>query len=761
MARAKRSRIFFKYLMTYITILLLPISIMSFVVYHFFVDQLQEEVIKGNVNLLDKVRYVMDDQLKRVEDTTYQMMVKENHLAQYRASDDPGYKAWGIVKELRRYYMVNPFVDEMWLYYRGETSVFTNNSVYSLPMLTRQIYRFDNWSDEEIFDDLNTLAAPKVRPPTLNLVDRKRVLPILIPIHPRGDQPYATLVYLIQESAIQSVLSNQVHTGSSTWVLDGDNRIVTSVGARFDDRAEEISSLFESLGDEAYRNVVLGGEEYYLFMVKSEQTGWKFTTLLPVRHVLDKVWQAQKMFQYGLILVFLTGGLFVYFGMRWNYRPIRQLKLETERIVPLGAKAMNELETVRFAINSLALQNRQLDERMKSHAVAAKKHWLLSLLKGDLDTAEALAEEGEEGDSLASNFSFRVAIVELPSEKEERRWTAHALEELLPEGLKGFGIEHFDSNRYIFLMAIDCMSTEADHAGMERFRIAVRNVVSGPVTLGVGTRCELAGIPTSYLEANTAIDYRFIHGNDRTIYFEDIAPNQDAVDTYFHDELEQVRAAVRSGNAPGVESSMNAMVAAIRSKQPPLIAVRGLCYEIIRTVNRAGMDLGIIEEWTAAYPDVFSLERLETLDAFEQLIRSACHDLSQTLAASAEPTANPAMDSQRTIDSMIEHIESNGLSLDFSFQNMARDYGMALPNMSAYFKEQTGLTLLEYTTNLRMDTAKRLLLESDAPLKSIAEEVGYYNVSSFIRRFKQVTGSTPKEFRMQLGKGNDGRMAHR
>ncbi|HZG85787.1 helix-turn-helix domain-containing protein [Paenibacillus sp.] len=754
MARAKQSRIFFKYLMTYITILLLPISIMSFVVYHYFVDQLQDEVITGNVNLLDKVRYVMDDQLKRVEDTTYQMMVKENHLAQYRASGDPGYKAWGIVKELRRYYMGNPFVDEMWLYYRGEASVFTNNSVYSLPMLTRQIYRFDNWSEEEIFEDLNTLAEPKVRPPTLNLVDRRRVVPILIPIHPRDNQPYATLVYLIQESSIRKILSNQVHTGGSTWVLDRDNRIVTGVGDSFHDRVEEISALFEGHGDDAYRKIVLDSEEYYLFMVKSEQTGWKFTTLLPVRHVLDKVWKAQKMFQYGLLLIFLTGGLFVYFGMRWNYRPIRQLKMETERIVPLGARAMNELETVRFAINSLALQNRQLDEKMKSHAAAAKKHWLLSLLKGDFDTAEALAEEGEEGGFLSANFAFRVAIVELPSEKEERRWTAHALEELLPEGFKGFGIEHFDSNRYIFLIAIDSMSTEADHKGMERFRAAVRNVVAKPVTLGVGTRCDLAGIPTSYLEANTAIDYRFIHGNDRTIYFEDITPNQDAVDTYFHDELEQVRAAVRSGNAPGVESSMNAMVTAIRSKQPPLIAVRALCYEIIRTVNRAWVELGIIEEGSAAYPDVFSLERLETLDAFEQLIRSACSDLSQTLAASAAATAATAMDSRRSIDAILEHIEKHGLSLDFSFQNMAREFGIALPNMSAYFKEQTGLTLLEYTTNLRMETAKRLLLESDATLKSIAEEVGYYNVSSFIRRFKQVTGSTPKEYRMQHGKGN-------
>lgn len=41
-------------------------------------------------------------------------------------------------------------------------------------------------------------------------------------------------------------------------------------------------------------------------------------------------------------------------------------------------------------------------------------------------------------------------------------------------------------------------------------------------------------------------------------------------------------------------------------------------------------------------------------------------------------------------------------------------------------------------TELRMEKAKQLLAGSTRPLKTVAEEVGYYNVSSFIRRFKQL-----------------------
>ncbi|MOA66840.1 HTH-type transcriptional regulator GadW [compost metagenome] len=48
-----------------------------------------------------------------------------------------------------------------------------------------------------------------------------------------------------------------------------------------------------------------------------------------------------------------------------------------------------------------------------------------------------------------------------------------------------------------------------------------------------------------------------------------------------------------------------------------------------------------------------------------------------------------------------------------------------------------------------MEKAKNLLAATQLPLKAIAEEVGYYNVSSFIRRFKQLSGQTPGEYRTQ------------
>ena len=78
---------------------------------------------------------------------------------------------------------------------------------------------------------------------------------------------------------------------------------------------------------------------------------------------------------------------------------------------------------------------------------------------------------------------------------------------------------------------------------------------------------------------------------------------------------------------------------------------------------------------------------------------------------------------------------------------MAEYFDMSLPHLSQYFKGQMGVNLLDYVTELRMEKAKALLCSTNMVLADVALAVGYYNVNSFSRRFKQVVGVTPGEYR--------------
>ncbi len=63
------------------------------------------------------------------------------------------------------------------------------------------------------------------------------------------------------------------------------------------------------------------------------------------------------------------------------------------------------------------------------------------------------------------------------------------------------------------------------------------------------------------------------------------------------------------------------------------------------------------------------------------------------------------------------------------------------------FKAATGITLIEYLQNLRIEEAKRLLEAGLMPVDDISIEVSYEDPSFFRRLFKRLTGLTPSQYR--------------
>lgn len=74
------------------------------------------------------------------------------------------------------------------------------------------------------------------------------------------------------------------------------------------------------------------------------------------------------------------------------------------------------------------------------------------------------------------------------------------------------------------------------------------------------------------------------------------------------------------------------------------------------------------------------------------------------------------------------------------------------------FKSATGLTLIHYLQNLRIEESKRLLESSTRAADAISADVGYEDASFFRRIFKRRTGLTPVQYRrmFRLSEGGEG-----
>lgn len=104
----------------------------------------------------------------------------------------------------------------------------------------------------------------------------------------------------------------------------------------------------------------------------------------------------------------------------------------------------------------------------------------------------------------------------------------------------------------------------------------------------------------------------------------------------------------------------------------------------------------------------------------------------------------------KQIDNVINYIRENYRNINFSIKTMAAYFDTTSSNLSQYFKKSTGKNLSEYIDALKLNYAKNILEKGQIKINDIARELGYSGPSAFIKKFKQLEGMTPGEYRQQM-----------
>ena len=83
-----------------------------------------------------------------------------------------------------------------------------------------------------------------------------------------------------------------------------------------------------------------------------------------------------------------------------------------------------------------------------------------------------------------------------------------------------------------------------------------------------------------------------------------------------------------------------------------------------------------------------------------------------------------------------------------SLETIAAAFDITPVYLSSWFKKNMGINLSTHIANVRMEEAKRLLVENRSlKVQEVAETVGIPSISTFIRQFKNYTGITPDQYR--------------
>jgi AraC-like DNA-binding protein/quercetin dioxygenase-like cupin family protein len=88
---------------------------------------------------------------------------------------------------------------------------------------------------------------------------------------------------------------------------------------------------------------------------------------------------------------------------------------------------------------------------------------------------------------------------------------------------------------------------------------------------------------------------------------------------------------------------------------------------------------------------------------------------------------------------------------DIQVKDIASSVNLHPSYLHRMFKSNTGKTMMEYLTEIRMEKAKQLLMRSDIPVSELSEYVGISSRQYFHAVFKRYTGYTPADYRRNKG----------
>ena len=98
------------------------------------------------------------------------------------------------------------------------------------------------------------------------------------------------------------------------------------------------------------------------------------------------------------------------------------------------------------------------------------------------------------------------------------------------------------------------------------------------------------------------------------------------------------------------------------------------------------------------------------------------------------------------VQKAIVKIDSD-LTADLSLKTLAEYNNVSAGYFSGLFKSETGQTLTEFVNRRRIDTAKRLLKNTNLQIQTISQHCGVLDVNYFSKLFKKHTGKTPRQYR--------------
>lgn len=744
-----RSKLFLTYMGSYLIILLLPLICLTLLIYHNAVSNLRTEIEQSRLDQLTQAKVIVDGRMEELGEIASRISY-DKRLTPYRVHDP--ITSGEAIAALDQYKATSSIIGEIYLYFHKDAKIYSSKGLNDYEVFAHHT-SFRNWDKDTLLENLNSVKFPTMRPADIvsNPNGRQQsMLAYLNPITPNNPNPHGTVMYLIQESELTSLIASILGNYQGlTYILDNEGRVLIDNHQGEALAADETSALFRDLSP-GIDERSLNGKAHSIVTVKSDLNGWTYVTAMPSAQFFSSVVHVRSIILMLFTLVVIAGAGIALFMARMQYVPISRLvdlasaRSKSNRKADAKTSPGNELDRIGSAL-------REYSSRVDMQEPFARNHVLSLLLKHG--HAQSLTPELQEAFRLRFDRSRHVVMVigweadDTDRLKTRRQLTKHLDQFELPAlAAHGYGVELPQLDQLGLIVSFDPDPAADEFAHLRQIAEAVRDRLSesfevAPI-IGVGIGYDSPDqLNQSFIEACSAFELRQEPGKAFITYFEKLSHAPDQAFWLPANTLLKLSQSLKLGSYDVSAQIIQAGVRDMQSAELSALLKRCVSFDLLNAILKTASELGYHQVVQAISPNLMLSPSPEELErALLQLASQICSQVEK----------QHQKEEQSVIDRIVAYIDANYADMNLSLETVALEFGISPSHVSRSFKEKRGLNFVHYVWHKRMEQVKIQLETTNEPLKDIIVKVGYVDTPNFIRKFKKETGLTPGQYRKQF-----------
>lgn len=374
-----------------------------------------------------------------------------------------------------------------------------------------------------------------------------------------------------------------------------------------------------------------------------------------------------------------------------------------------------------------------------------RQQFFTQLVLGTMDHEECIQQIKNLGLELDKQ---KYAIIAVKIQKVDHKdvFSALSIKETLKESLDKISkvYEFGVGDKEIFLLTGD-QNHEVGKItrSIQETSIMITRIFNVHISCGISDCVEnLEDIPNIYTQAMDALEYNLVVPDECYTYYNDLML-QEEVETDWNTYVEQIGKTITYCKVDELKSQVNDLVNVLHQAHYNLNEYQMVIMEISFIFARLYKKYHITngEEFEGSKKMAVTILSLTTGEELDRWLLDYCQ-LIRLLIQKKRVDNNVIL-----VENAKKIVQENFSDPALSVESVCDALHVSTSHFSKIFKQETGGTFMNYMIGLRMEHAKKLLLQTNYKSLVIGEMVGYPEPNYFSYVFKKNCGVSPAKYR--------------